>query len=465
MDLRSGKLSLNAVSFYNELMERYERPTIRKMNTGLMNKFGTKTENEPVTHIESVSVQYLLSQYGSPLFVLSEKQMRRNIRNCSRIFKTRYPNVQFAWCYKTNYLIAVCQIFHQEGSWAEVVSGFEYDKAIHNGVPGNKIIFNGPCKSDEELITAARNNSLIHIDHYDELYSLIRLSEEHQLNPLVAIRVNMDTGIYPKWDRFGFNFENGQAWNALTRILHSERLQLVGLHCHIGTFMLTTGAYEIAARNLCELAWSVKERYGVLVKYLDLGGGFPSTNTLKGAYLPGIDTVPSIDQYADAITDVILGYGFKQDELPQLILETGRALIDDAGYLLGTVLASKRLSDGRRATVLDFGLNSLFTSLWYEHKISPAKALGSQTEEMVLYGPLCMNIDVVRESVVMPLLEKGDQVVVHKVGAYNMTQWMQFITLRPNVELIDQENNVHVIRQEETREYIETLEHVPEHLA
>jgi len=446
-------------------MERYERPTIRKMNTGLMNKFGTKTENEPVTHIESVSVRQLLSDYGSPLFVLSEKQIRRNIRNFSRIFKTRYPNVQFAWSYKTNYLNAVCQIFHQEGSWAEVVSGFEYDKAIHNGVPGDKIIFNGPCKKDEELIVASRNNSLIHIDHYDELYSLIRLSEAHDLHPQVAIRVNMDTGIYPKWDRFGFNFENGQAWNALTRILHSERLQLVGLHCHIGTFMLTASAYEIAARNLCELAWSVKERYGTLVKYLDLGGGFPSTNTLKGAYLPGIDTVPSIDQYADAITDVILGYGFKQDEMPQLILETGRALIDDAGYLLGTVLASKRLSDGRRATILDFGLNSLFTSLWYEHKISPAKALGSQTEEMVLYGPLCMNIDVVRESVVMPLLEKGDQVVVHKVGAYNMTQWMQFITLRPNVVLIDQENNVHVIRKEETLEYIETLEHVPEHLA
>lgn len=445
-------------------MERYERPSIRKMNTGLMNKFGTKTENDPVTHIESVSVSKLLSEYGSPLFVLSEKQLRRNIGNATRIFKTRYPNVQFAWSYKTNYLNAVCKIFHQEGSWAEVVSGFEYDKAINNGVPGNKIIFNGPDKTDEQLIAAARNNSLIHIDHYDELYSLIRLSEVHQLHPQVAIRVNMDTGIYPKWDRFGFNFENGQAWNALTRIVHSDRLQLVGLHCHIGTFMLTTSAYQTAARNLCELAWNIKERFGLMVKYLDLGGGFPSTNTLKGAYLPGTDTVPSIDQYADAITDVILGYGFRPEEMPQLILETGRALVDDAGYLLGTVLASKRLSDGRRATILDFGLNSLFTSLWYEHKISPVKSSGSQTEEMVLYGPLCMNIDIVRESVVMPLLEKGDQVVVHKVGAYNMTQWMQFITLRPNIVLIDQNNDVHLIRQAETREYIEMLEHVPEHL-
>lgn len=443
---------------------RYERPTLRKMNTGLMNKFGTKTENEPVTHIESVPVKAMTQQYGSPLFVLSEKQIRRNFRNASRIFKTRYPKVQFAWSYKTNYLDAVCQIFHQEGSWAEVVSGFEYDKAIKNGVPGNKIIFNGPDKTDEQLINSARNNSLIHIDHYDELYTLIRLSEEHNLNPRVAIRINMDTGIYPKWDRFGFNFENGQAWNALTRIINSPRLELVGLHCHIGTFMLSPTAYATAARNLCELAWSIKERYGKMLQYLDLGGGFPSTNTLKGAYLPGTDTVPSLDQFADAITDVILGYGFKQEELPLLILESGRALIDDAGYLIGTVLATKRLSDGRRAVVLDFGINSLFTSFWYEHQVSPAQPMGQQTEEMVLYGPLCMNIDVIRENIVMPLLEKGNQVVVHKVGAYNMTQWMQFITLRPNIVLIDEENNTHIVRKAETMEYIDSVELLPDHL-
>jgi diaminopimelate decarboxylase len=443
---------------------RYERPFIIKMNAGLMNKFGTQSVNEPVTHIESVSVKGMLSDYGSPLFVISEKQIRRNYQNAVRIFKTRYSKVQFAWSYKTNYMNAVCRIFHQEGSWAEVVSGFEYNKALGNGVQGNKIIFNGPDKSDSDLIRAAENNSLIHIDHYDELYSLIRLSEEHGLKPRVAIRVNMDTGIYPKWDRFGFNFENGQAWNALTRIANSDNLELVGIHCHIGTFMLSPSAYAIAARNLCELAWGVKDRFGKMVQYIDLGGGFPSTNTLKGAYLPGTDTVPSIDQFADAITDVILGYGFKQDELPTLILESGRALIDDAGYLLGSVLATKRLSDGRRATIMDFGLNSLFTSLWYDHKISPAQKLGDQTEEMVMFGPLCMNIDVVRESITMPMLQKGDQVVVHKVGAYNMTQWMQFITYRPAIVLIDNENNTHVIRKAEDLKYVEELEQIPEHL-
>ncbi|NEW83697.1 MAG: diaminopimelate decarboxylase [Mariniphaga sp.] len=443
---------------------RYERPIIQKMNTGFMNKFGTRTGFEPVTHIESISVKSLINQYGSPLFVISEKKIRHNYQNAMRIFKTRYPKVQFAWSYKTNYMNAVCQVFHQEGSWAEVVSGFEYEKALGNGVPGNKIIFNGPDKTDEQLIAAARNNSLIHIDHYDELYSLIRLSEENNLRPRVAIRVNMDTGIYPKWDRFGFNFENGQAWNAITRIINSENLELVGLHCHIGTFMLSPSAYAMAATKMCELTWNIKERFNKVLQYLDMGGGFPSMNTLKGAYLPGSDTVPSIDQFADAITDVILGYGFKQEDLPMLILESGRALIDDAGYLLGTVIATKRLSDGRRATILDFGVNTLFTSFWYDHKVSPVETFGKQTEEMVLYGPLCMNIDVVRESITMPLLEKGNHLVVHKVGAYNMTQWMQFITLRPNIVLIDNENNTHVIRKAETLEYLELNEQVPEHL-
>jgi diaminopimelate decarboxylase len=444
---------------------KYERPIIKKLNTGFTNKFGSQTKNEVVSHLEGVGVKELIKTYGSPLFVVSEKQIRRNYQHAARVFKTRYPKVQFAWSYKTNYLNAVCNIFHQEGSWAEVVSGFEYEKAINNGVPGNKIIFNGPDKTDGQLITAARNNSLIHIDHFDELYSLIKLSEELDLKPRVAIRVNMDTGIYPRWDRFGFNYENGQAWNAVNRILNCKHLNLVGLHCHIGTFMLETSAYAAAATKMCELAWSIKEKHNKIIQYLDLGGGFPSTNTLKGSYLPGTDTVPTIDQFADVITDVILGYGFRQDELPLLILETGRALIDDAGFLLGTVLANKRLSDGRRSTIVDFGINLLFTSNWYEHKVSPAQDAGQHSEETVLYGPLCMNIDIVRENISLPLLQKGDQLVVHKVGAYNMTQWMQFITLRPNVVLLDQDSRPHLIRNAETLGYIESAEQIPAHLS
>ena len=442
----------------------YESPSIQKMNAGLMNKFGTRTDYEPVKQIDGVSVHSMMAQYGSPLFVLSERTMRNNYQNAVRAFTTRYPKVQFAWSYKTNYLNAVCRIFHQEGSWAEVVSGFEYRKALGNGVPGNKIIFNGPEKTNEELEVASNNGSLIHIDHFDELYQLIEMSDKLKQKPRVAIRVNMDTGVYPMWDRFGFNYENGQAWSALNKIVASGKMELTGLHCHIGTFMLSANAYATAAKKLGDLAWKCKTQLNTAIQYIDLGGGFPSTNTLRGSFLPGTDAVPSVDEFAEAITKELSLLGFPQAELPLLVLESGRVLVDDAGYLLSTVLANKRLSDGRRATILDAGVNVLFTSFWYDHKITPAQDFTQHTEDMALYGPLCMNIDVVRQSVNLPLLNRGDRVVIHKVGAYNMTQWMQFIQMRPNVILIDEQGQTHLIREAEKLEYVEQPEKVPHHL-
>ena len=443
---------------------RYESPSIQKMNAGLMNKFGMRTEYEPVTHIDGVSVHEIAGKYGSPVFVISERSIRRLYRQALRAFSTRYPKVQFAWSYKTNYLNAVCRVFHQEGSWAEVVSGFEYKKALGNGVPGNRIIFNGPEKTNEELLTAINNDSLIHIDHFDELHQLTALCGGLDKKPRVAIRVNMDTGVYPIWDRFGFNYENGQAKEALEKISRSGRLQLAGLHCHIGTFMMTTDAYRKAIRKLGELAIFCRDELGTRIHYLDIGGGFPSGNTLRGSYLPGADTVPPIEDFAEAISTELFQIGFGASELPLLILETGRALIDEAGYLIGSVVANKRLSDGRRANIMDFGVNLLFTSFWYEHKISPAQTFTHHTEDVVLFGPLCMNIDVVRQSVNLPLLERGDKVVVHSVGAYNMTQWMQFIHMRPRVILIDEKSGTHIIREAEDLAYLEQPERLPAHL-
>lgn len=444
--------------------KRYERPVINRLNVGVMNKFGTKTEYEPVTHIDDNGVESLLKDYGSPLFVISEKEIRETYAEANRAFSTRYPKVQFAWSYKTNYINAVCNVFHQMGSWGEVVSRFEYEKALKNGVPGSKIIFNGPDKTLDDLTVAMDNNSLIHIDHLDELYNLSELAVEKGVRPKVAIRVNMDTGIYPMWDRFGFNYENGQAWDAINKIVLGDKMDLVGLHCHIGTFMMAPSAYGVAAGKLAELALSIQEKYGKKIQYIDMGGGFASKNTLKGSFLNGPDTSPSFDDFAEAISTALLNAGFVENELPLLILETGRALIDSAGYLLGSVISNKRLSDGRRATILDFGVNVLFTSFWYDHKISPAQDFSHHTEDSVLYGPLCMNIDVVREHATLPPLKRGDHVVVHCVGAYNMTQWMQFIALRPGVVMIDMKGKPHLIRKREELGNIEAQEQMPDYL-
>ena len=428
------------------------------------NKFGSRTEYQPMTHIDEIAVKELVESYGSPLFVISEKTIRRTIAKAKKAFETRYPKVQFAWSYKTNYINAICSIFHQEGSWAEVVSGFEYDKALSLGVDGKKIIFNGPEKTEEDLTKAIKNDSLIHIDHLDEFYTIVSLTEKLKKKPRVAIRVNMDTGVYPIWDRFGFNYENGQAWDAINKIMHSGKMELVGLHCHIGTFMLAPSAYGIAATKLADLAISVKKKFDHEVKYIDLGGGFASKNTLKGAYLPGTDTNPSIDDFAETISTALLNANFMKDRLPILILETGRALVDEAGFLIGTVISNKRSSTERRTTIVDIGVNILFTSFWYDHKITPAQSFTHYTEDTCVYGPLCMNIDIIRESVSLPLLNKGDHLVIHNVGAYNMTQWMQFISLRPRIVLIDLNHKLHVIREKETLETITSLEKIPPHL-
>jgi len=439
----------------------YERPVVRKLESTMPGKFGLRSDNTPVTQIDGFPVAELVKKHGSPLFVLSEDNIVNTFHKAKRAFTTRYPKVQFAWSYKTNYLDAVCRLFHREGSWAEVVSGFEYEKAIRNGVDGKKIIFNGPEKSREDLLKAISNDSLIHIDHLDELYQLIELANGLERKPRVAIRINMDTGIYPIWDRFGFNLENGQAMDAIHKIMHSGRLELTGLHTHIGTFIMSAGAYGIAAAKLAKLAIEIRQRYNVTMKYIDLGGGFTSPNTLKGSYLPGSDINPTFDDYAEAIASSLHNGGFDSDELPLLILETGRALIDTAGYLITSVLANKRLISGKRTTIVDAGVNFMFTAFWYDHKITPAQHATMYQEETALCGPLCMNIDVLRENIMLPSLKKGDQLVIHHVGAYNMTQWMQFITMRPAVVLIDSKGNDHIIRDRETIHNITQQEVIP----
>ncbi len=443
---------------------RYERPIITSLNGGVSNKFGTRSLHDPVSQIDGVSVKEMIDKYGSPVFIISERKIRQTYRDARRAFTSRYPKVQFAWSYKTNYINAVCNIFHQEGSWAEVVSIFEYKKALGNGVKGKNIIFNGPEKTESDLRLAIDNDSLIHIDHLDELYQIIEICNSTKKRPRVAIRVNMDTGIYPMWDRFGFNYENGQAWDAINKIILTDKMDLVGLHCHIGTFMLSPNAYAVAANKLADLALGIKKHHNKSIEYVDLGGGFASKNTLKGSFLPGSDVIPNFDDYAEAICTTLLNAGFTKEDLPMLILESGRALIDEAGYLAGSVIANKRLSDGRRALVMDMGVNLLFTSFWYDHRISPVQASGHHTENAVIYGPLCMNIDVLRENVTLPPLNKGDQVVIHTVGAYNMTQWMQFIAMRPNVVLIDMDSKTHIIRRKETVDDLNAQEEMPAHL-
>ena len=147
-----------------------------------------------------------------------------------------------------------------------------------------------------------------------------------------------------------------------------------------------------------------------------------------------------------------------------LILESGRAVVDDTQVLIASVVGGKRLPDGRRAVVLDAGTNLLFTAFWYRHKVkltAPNQGLPADT---ALFGPLCMNIDEVRASIQLPPLKPGDRLLFKSVGAYNNSQWMQFIEYRPNVVLVDRHGEVQVIRKAENLESMTAHDLLPEHL-
>lgn len=443
----------------------YIKPVINKLQRGSMSKFGHNPlyERRVREQIAGVPVATLVEKYGSPLFVYCEKTIRRRYREAYTAFSTRYPNVAFGWSYKTNYLKAICATMHQEGALAEVVSEMEYDKARRLGIPGDQIIFNGPHKSPAALQRAVEEGAMINIDHLDEVLDLEVIAEKLGRVIPIGIRLNLDAGIYPQWSRFGFNLESGQAMDAVKRIAQRGKLRVRGLHCHIGTFILDPQAYARQVEKMVAFGYELKDRFSFSMEYIDIGGGFPSRSRLKGTYLPPDVGIPTMDEFAEPICDRLTRC-LRPGDYPKLLLESGRALIDEAGYLITSILASKRLADGTRAYVADAGVNLLFTSFWYKFKVELDSETPGVNETSVVYGPMCMNIDAIDEGVLLPPLRRGQRLIFSPVGAYNNTQWLQFIEMRPNVVMVSPDGKVEVIREAEVLADLDDKERLPARL-
>jgi diaminopimelate decarboxylase len=423
-----------------------------------------------VEKIDGVAISELLRDYGSPLFVISEKRLRENIRRLKSEFESRYQPMVHAWSYKTNYLNAVCATLHQESSWAEVVSDFEYEKARALGIPAERILFNGPYKSRASLERCVKEGARIHIDNFDELTLLETIAQEQNKVTPVTLRLNFKTGYLKVWTRFGFSLESGEALEAATRINNSTHLKLRGLHCHIGTFILEPRAYQVQVEKMCEFMELIEQQPNILIDSLDIGGGFASENEMQSAYCStqGEQIIPSFSEYAEIICSTLIKMTAQREVSGKprltLILESGRAIIDDAEVLISSVVAEKRLLDGLASYTMDAGVNLLFTGLFYHHSVKPSRPLSGVAEPTILYGPLCMNIDVIRQNILLPPLAVGDSLVISPVGAYNNTQWMQFIQYRPNIVMIHDNAQVSVVRRAENLADMNGFESLPEHL-
>ncbi|MCP3952517.1 MAG: diaminopimelate decarboxylase, partial [Desulfobacterales bacterium] len=198
----------------------YVKPLINRLQQGRMNIYGTQPSyvTKVKSHIDGVAIDELVSRYGSPLYVYSENTLRNKVREVHQEFSSRYPNVTLAWSYKTNYLQAICAVMHQEGSLAEVVSEMEYSMARNLGIPGERIIFNGPYKPRHVLELAVAEGAMINIDHMDELHDLEQIAQKRGKAIDVGMRLSLDAGIQPQWSRFGLSLETGQAREAVQRM-------------------------------------------------------------------------------------------------------------------------------------------------------------------------------------------------------------------------------------------------------
>jgi diaminopimelate decarboxylase len=435
--------------------------------------------------IDGASVEKLVAKFGSPLFVYSERDLRTKARRMRRAFESRYPRTSFAWSVKTNYLNAIIQIFRKEGWIAEVVSDFEYEKVRELRIPGSDIVFNGPYKPNEALKRAMREGALVHVDNWDELSRLGEVARDIPGPIPIGLRVWLDAGIRPAWSKFGFAVANGEAERAAAAIIENPKFRLHSLHCHIGTYVLAPEAYRTAAQKLVVLRERINTRYGHLVDCLNLGGGFPSHSLLHGMMGPAETAVPPIEDYADAIASVLNKLPARKR--PLLRLESGRCLVDEAGYLLTSVVAVKGVNrastadgdlsgrdvkerivlseDSRIGYVIDAGINLLYTAPWFQFDVRPARATKAAASPSRLYGPLCMAIDVVRENVDLPPLAAGDVLSLHPVGAYNFVQSMQFINYRPAIVLLTEKGTPEIIRARETLRDIDGPERLPAHLS
>jgi len=474
----------------NTHRKAYQPPTIFRQDAGFQNFQAGGESIAPCTEIAGVPVEDLVAEFGSPLFVFDEHALREKYRQANQAFTKRYPKFQFAWSYKTNYLRAICATFHDEGAIAEVVSDFEYEKARNLGIPGHNIIYNGPYKTRASLEIAVEEGAKIQVDNLDELLTLEEIAKQRGETVGIALRLYLDAGVRPIWNKFGFHADSEEAYQAIKRMYSGGHLKLIGLHTHIGTYILDPNAYRVSAQKLVSLSERVRKDFGCEIDYINLGGGFASPNPLHYQYLPVEQVVPSIDDYAAALVDGIYSQLPPDREPPQLYLETGRALVDEAGHMITSVVAVKQGSAhqlevmpagagdksmgmasamvpglaGYPNLIVDAGVNLLYTANWYRFNIRPAKPNPGTPVPTKIYGCLCMNIDVLREQAPLPHLTIGDRLVFHPVGAYNVTQSMQFISYRPRVVMVNRDGVAELIRDRDDLDYVEKLERLPEHL-
>jgi diaminopimelate decarboxylase len=373
----------------------------------------------------------LASRFGTPLYVFDGEYLATE----ARAFQAAWgDDTTVAYSMKANPLLGITARLHHAGCWLEAASGFEYRSARRVGVPGHEIVFNGPMKTQEDLRWAMAEGATIVLDGSEQIRAAAQLARHAAPETRFGLRISPpDRG---RADRFG---TDARMAPAAARMLERAGLRLSGLHIHLGAYQLgplpATGPpihsvsvqypvpidrFSGAAAHLREIAERVEG-----IEWLDLGGGWPRA----------AEAVSHIAAVRDAL-------GASQHKL---IVEPGRALVRDAGWLLTRVIARR----GSGAVVVDAGITQAPCVLWKRAPVYLPEARPGALRRTALFGPLCLQHDVLAREVLLPPLRVGDLVWVGQTGAYGMAQASPFIHLRPGAVMVENRRAV-ILRERET---------------
>ena len=403
--------------------------------------------------IDTVS---LAQQYGTPLYIMDEEQIRRNCRKYKSSIERFYNgNGLAAYASKAMCCKAVCRVAMEEGLGLDVVSAGELHTAASVGFPPERIYFHGNNKTPEELSEALRYGvGHIVVDNLAELGLLNSLAKSCGKRPGIFLRIKPGIDAHTHEfirtgqidSKFGLALETGEAMEAVETALRCSHLQLEGIHCHIGSQIFDIEPFELAAEVMLGLIADIKEKTGVELRQLNLGGGF------------GIKYVPEhepaeYDSYMERVSAVVHRVcTAKRLMVPFIIIEPGRSIVGNSGITLYTVGAVKEIPGVRTYVSVDGGMTdnpryALYKSEY--HAILANKAGEQRSMPVTLAGKCCESGDLLGEGLLIQPVHVGDTLAVLATGAYNYSMASNYNRLpKPPVVFVNHGTSRTVIRRE-----------------
>ncbi|MDQ2655328.1 MAG: diaminopimelate decarboxylase [Chloroflexota bacterium] len=410
-----------------------------------------------VMHIGGVSLQKLAQEYGTPLYVYDEATLRNRAGEIRDIFATAYPNSRVVYAGKAGMSPALVSILGEEGIGLDVVSGGEIFAGLKAGMDPRRMIFHGNNKSRSELEEALQAGvGLTAVDSQHEIDLLEEVATRLERRPEVVLRLNpgVDPHTHQKMrtgaadSKFGFPIWDGQAAAAAARVAASSKLRLAGYHAHVGSQIFDPGLVVQTLTVMMEFASDVYRRHGVAPRVIIPGGGFGVADDASGADV-------SIAEWAAAAAQTLRqqaaagGY-----DLPELVVEPGRAIVGPAGVAIYEVGARKEIADARTYVSVDGGMSdNIRPSLYgarYSADLVNRDGAGGPAETVTIAGKYCESGDVLIDGISLPMLVAGDLLALPMAGAYCLAMSSNYnLAPRPAVVLVSR-GHARLIRRRET---------------